>query len=96
MTSGSAPGLTDRLADLFRETGTAHHQAFIQTDGADPDWPLWYAERLQERVGRLVGRPFTRSELVHFLVLADKEYARQSPRQDWPVFYADLFVQRYA
>jgi hypothetical protein len=94
MTPAPTPDLTDRLADLFRETGTAHHQAFIRTDGEDPEWPLWYAERLQEQVGRLVGRSFTRSELVYFFVLADKEYARQSPRPDWPVFYADLFVQR--
>lgn len=96
MTPGSAPGLAGRLADLLRETGTAHHQAFLSTDGEDPEWPLWYAERLQERVGRLMGRSFTRSELVYFLLFADKEYARQSPRPDWPVFYADLFVQRYA
>ena len=90
------PAMVQRLADLLRETGAAHHQAFIRTDGEDPEWPLWYAEHLQERVGRLVGRSFTRSELVDFFVLADAEHARQSPRPDWPTFYAELFVHRYA
>ena len=96
MTPAPTPDLRNRLADLFRETGAAHHQAFTRTDGEDPEWPSWYAEHLQERVGRLVGRSFTRSELVDFFVLADAEHAGQSPRPDWPVFYADLFVQRYA
>ena len=95
MTATPVPGLAGRLADLFRETGTAHHQAFIGTDGEDAEWPLWYAEHLQERVGRLVGRSFTRSELVYFFVFADTEHARQAPRPDWPVFYAELFVKRY-
>ena len=27
--------------------GRAHHQAFIETDGEDPEWPLWYASYLQ-------------------------------------------------
>jgi len=89
------PGLTGRLAAVFRETGEAHHQAFIRTDGEDPEWPLWYAEYLHDRIAKLVGRSFTRSELVYFFVLADKEHTRQSPSPDWPVFYADLFLQRY-
>jgi len=88
--------LAGRLADLFRETGTAHHRAFSQSDGEDPEWPLWYAEYLHARIAILAGRSFTRSELVYFFVSADREHARQSPRPDWPVFYADLFVQRYA
>ena len=32
------------IAKLLRETGHAHHEAFAATDGADPDWPIWYAE----------------------------------------------------
>ena len=32
------------LIDLFAEAGPAHHRAYFAVDGADPDWPLWYAE----------------------------------------------------
>jgi hypothetical protein len=92
----SPPDLARRLAALFRETAEAHHQAFRAADGEDPEWPLWYAQRLQEPLGRIIGRPVTRSELVHFLVSADREHARQSPRPDWPAFYAQLFLRQYA
>ena len=40
--------LRTNLVDLFREAGHAHHAAFAATDGADPDWPIWYADYLQE------------------------------------------------
>ena len=42
----AAMDLTGQLEGLFREVGEAHHQAYIETDGADPEWPLWYAEYL--------------------------------------------------
>jgi hypothetical protein len=31
--------LAGQLEDLFHEVGEAHHQAYIETDGADPEWP---------------------------------------------------------
>ena len=43
--------LTGQLEGLFHEVGEAHHRAYIETDGADPEWPLWYADYLQERLG---------------------------------------------
>jgi hypothetical protein len=33
--------LTGQLEALFHEVAKAHHQAYIETDGADPEWPLW-------------------------------------------------------
>ncbi len=94
MTSG--PDLVERLADLFRETGRVHHQAFIATAGHDPEWPLWYAEYLQDRLGRLLNRAFTKSELVYFLVMADKEQSVRAPGADWPEFYATLLLEHSA
>ncbi len=87
--------LVRRLAELFREAGKAHHQAFSQTNGEDPEWPLWYADYLQDRIGAIAGRAFTRSELVYFLVRADKEHSQRAPRADWPAYYATLLVQLY-
>ncbi len=42
--------LARQLEGLFHEVGEAHHQAYIETDGADPEWPLWYADYLRERL----------------------------------------------
>src|SRR5215207_621925 len=41
--------LARQLEGLFHEVGEAHHQAYIETDGADPEWPLWYADYLRGR-----------------------------------------------
>jgi hypothetical protein len=30
-----------QLEELVHEVGEAHPQAYIETDGADPEWPLW-------------------------------------------------------
>lgn len=38
------------LADLLVETGHAHHQAFIETNGADLNWALWYADYLADKL----------------------------------------------
>ena len=45
----SGSDLTHSLENLFRETGQAHHQAFLSTNGADPDWPIWYAGYLVDK-----------------------------------------------
>ena len=87
--------LVQRLADLFMETGHAHHKAFIEADGNDPDWPLWYAEHLRESLGEHLNATFTKTELVYLLVLADKEHNTRAPGAKWPLFYARFFIGRY-
>jgi hypothetical protein len=39
-----------KLAELFAETGKAHHQAYIETDGAHTDWAIWYANYLYDKL----------------------------------------------
>jgi hypothetical protein len=68
-----------QLEGHFHEVGEAHHQAYIETDGADPEWPLWYADYLRERLGDLLDAGFTKSELVHMLVLAANEQPLKAP-----------------
>jgi len=82
-----------RIADLLREAGEAHHEAFIETDGADPEWPIWYAGYLQERLGQQLDRQFTRSELVYLLVLAERDHAAEAPAEPWPDFYAQVLLR---
>jgi hypothetical protein len=92
----SEQDLARRLEELFRETGEAHHQAYIETDGADPEWPLWYAEYLHVRLAPLLAASFTKSELVYLLIWVANEQPLDAPGADWARYYADFFMQRYA
>jgi hypothetical protein len=88
--------LARRLEELFREVGEAHHQAYIETDGADPEWPLWYADYLRERLGPLLDANFTKSELVYLLILLSNEQPLRAPGANWARYYAGFFIERYA
>ncbi len=65
------------------------------TDGAHPDWPIWYAEYLHEKLSQLLGAKFTLSELVYLLVGLDKEVQQKAPGARWSVYYAKSFIARY-
>lgn len=88
--------LRDGIARLLRDTGHAHHKAFAATDGADPDWPIWYAEYSQDTFAEQFGMTFTKSRLIYCLMNADFEHAARAPDTDWPEFYANEIVERYA
>ena len=85
----------EALAALFREAGQAHHRAYIDTDGADPDWPIWYAEHLREPLAALLDAGFTRSELVYLLVALDRDLKTRAPGAEWVGFYTRWFLERY-
>jgi hypothetical protein len=85
----------DALAALFREAGQAHHHAYRATDGADADWPIWYAEHLHEPLAALLGASFTKSELVYLLVTLDRDLKARAPGAEWVGFYTRWFLERY-
>ena len=87
--------LTGQLEALFHEVAKAHHQAYIETDGADPEWPLWYAEHLRDRLGALLDASFTKSELVYMLVLVANEQPLRAPGANWARYYAKFFLELY-
>ena len=87
--------IAQQLEDLFRKAGNAHHKAFIKTNGEDPDWPIWYADYLLEKLLNLLNASFTKSELVYLLVTAEKERALMAPGSDWPRYYTNFFIERY-
>jgi hypothetical protein len=87
--------LTRELEALFHEVGEAHHEAYIETDGADPEWPLWYADFLRERLGELLDATFTKSELVQMLVLVAAEQPLRAPGANWARYYAKFFIGLY-
>ncbi len=84
-----------QLEALFNEVITAHHQAFVEVDGADADWPIWYAEFLRDRLAELLGARFTKSELVYLLVGLDREVQRVAPGANWQAYYARVLLERY-
>ena len=76
------------LADLLQETGQAHHQAFIETNGFDPEWALWYADYLEAKIPGHIGREVTRSELIYLLWAAMKAHTDEESAEPWPEYYA--------
>lgn len=88
MTSATAR----QLAALFREAGVSHHRAFAATNGADPEWPTWYAEFLAPRLAALVGRSFSVPEMADLLRRWDREHAASPARESWPEFYAQSLL----
>ena len=87
--------LSGQLEAFFHEVGEAHHQAYIETDGADPEWPLWYADFLRERLGGLLDASFTKSALVYLLVLVANEQLFRAPGANWARYYARFFIALY-
>lgn len=85
----------EQLENLFSEVAKAHHAAYIDTDGAHPDWPIWYAEYLRDRLAELLDASFTQSELVYLLVGFDRELQQTAPGAKWQRFYARKFLERY-
>lgn len=79
------------MVALLRETARLHHLAYQATDGDDPDWPLWYAGRMQAALAGIMAAPVTRSELVFLLVSAERAH-RAAPERPWPEFYTDYLL----
>jgi hypothetical protein len=85
------------VAALLHEAAETHHRVYRITDGDDPDWASWYADwlvRLSE-LPDLLGRPPVRSELVHLLVQADRDFAGQQPSEPWEQFYARRVIEHF-
>jgi len=86
-------GTFQELTALFRQTGEAHHEAFLNTNGEDPEWALWYAEYLEDRLKPFLAAPMTRSRLVFCLIGADDEHRATDSDVPWPEYYARRFVE---
>jgi NAD(P)H-hydrate epimerase len=87
--------LIDELANLLNETAEAHHKAFAATEGEDPDWPIWYADYLLDKMRQMLNAKFTKSELIYLLVSAEKKNGVVAPSAYWPRFYANFIISRY-
>jgi len=77
------------VAALLGETAQAHHQAYAATDGFDPEWPWWYAERLVDPL-RDLGVAVTKSRIVFVLVGAERDLPEVG--EGWPEAYAARLI----
>lgn len=88
--------LRDGVSQLLTKTGHAHHVAFASTDGADPDWPIWYAEHSKDKFAVQFGMDFTKSRLIYCLMDASFEHEARAPDSGWADFYAAEIIERCA
>lgn len=79
---------TEELAELLVETGHHHHQAYIESDGVDPEWALWYSGYLQSRLWDRAGVLPSRSQLIQLLMNGNDEHEASGGDSPWPAFYA--------
>jgi len=86
----------DRLSELFAETASAHHEAFAATDGNDDEWPIWYADYLQEPISEILDTQFLKSKLIYCLMDADFEYTAREIDTQWQKYYSDHFIEHFA
>lgn len=88
----------DRVAALLEEVGQAHHAvapADARPADGDPEWPLWYAQRLAAPLAEIVSCPFTVSGLTRVLQQLADEHAARAPESPWARHYADQLVARF-
>ena len=83
----------ETLAALIMKAGHSHHEAYMDSDGIDPEWALWYSGFLQANLFGLVEKIPTRSALIHMLVQGEKDHP-VDVTPEWPAAYAaDMLPQ---
>lgn len=85
----------EEVAKLLMETGENHHKAFMETEGVDPEWPIWYADYLHGKLGKLLNAELTKSEIIYLLLMLEKQRAAEAPGVNWPRYYAKILIDRY-
>ncbi len=78
----------EALAQLFRETAMAHHEAYSATDGDDPAWPLWYADYLYDKLTPYFDEMPGKDDLIDDLTRLDQEVKARPEEDDWALYYA--------
>ena len=78
----------EELAALLTETGHKHHEAYLISDGADPEWALWYASYLQTRIWDDLGEVLPRSVIVYAMIQGDRDAQASDDPSNWPTIYA--------
>jgi hypothetical protein len=88
--------LIEQLTELFEAAGKAHHEAFIESDGGDPNWAMWYVDYLIFRLPAPLDNILDEDILADLLTRLSQEYADRKPDKPWPRYYAEVLVEQYA
>lgn len=83
-----------QIVQLFERTARDHDQA-CGDRAQDPDWPLWYASRLEAPLSELLGEEFHQAQIVHWLMDLDTEHEVRAPGAGWAAYCADAFVEHF-
>ena len=86
----------DELEALLVDTGSKHHQAYLESDGADPEWAAWYAGYLQAHLWDRLGSLLSRSEITYLLIRGDREARESGDPSQWAAIYARLLREAAA
>lgn len=84
----------DALAQLFRQTAAAHHEAFRATNGDDPAWPQWYANYIYDKLPVSLGKTLTKESLAEELIRLDQMVKSQPDIKDWAAHYAQSLLSK--
>lgn len=81
----------EALSELIMKAGHSHHEAYMEAQGIDPDWAMWYSGFIQAGLFGKVEQIPPRSALVHMLVQADIDHPNMGGPDVWaPVYAADM------
>ena len=87
--------IIEDVTALFIKTNQGHHKAFMKTAGVDPEWPIWYADYLYDKLGKLLNSELTKSEIIYLLQMLENKRTMYAPSSNWPKYYAKILVDRY-
>jgi glutaredoxin len=82
-----------QISEIFENAGRAHHQAFLDTNGEDSEWPIWYANHIYEPIKKIMPGDLTRSRIIYCLIAAEQEHHARAPETNWPDYYAKYFLE---
>ena len=85
----------EKLAQLLTQTKQAHGQAFSETNDADPDWALWYANYLHDKLPAHLGMTLTRRDIAEHLTRLDNQHQQDNTSADWSRYYARFLLERH-
>lgn len=83
------------LVELLRESAQEHHRAYAATNGDDPDWAIWYADYLHDKLPAHLGVTLNKSDIIYMLMRLDYERRSEAPGSEWKRFYARSLLLRY-
>jgi hypothetical protein len=84
-----------QIKTLFDETERARKAESTESIKKDPEWPLWYAQRMKFKLEKILDRHFTVGELVYLLISAESSHKKTSPDSARIDYYAKYLLEKH-